>query len=69
LLDSRLLRGLRGWRDRRLRSGDLRRNDYDTQIGCLDPPILLGEAESREPESLAAEGQAQQQSMDKQREQ
>jgi hypothetical protein len=63
------LQRLRNRRDRRCRSFDLRRNDYDAQIGYLDPSILPGEAEARKPESLATEGQAQQPRVDQQREQ
>ena len=44
-----LLQRLRDRRDRRLRGCDLRRNDYDAQIGRLDPSILPGEAEARKP--------------------
>ena len=69
LLDLCLLQRLRDRRDRRLRGCDLRRNDYDAQIGCLDPSILPREAEARKPTSLATEGQAQQQRVDQQREQ
>ena len=68
-LDPCLLQRLRDRRDRRLRGCDLRRNDYDAQIGYLDPSILPGEAEARKPKSLATEGQAQQQRVDQQREQ
>ena len=69
MLDPCLLQRLRDRRDRRLRGCDLRRNDYDAQIGCLDPSILPGEAEARKPKSLATEGQAQQQRVNQQREQ
>ena len=59
-----------GRRGRRLRARVLRRNDYNkVQIGFLDPSLLPGEAEARQPKSLAAEGQAQQPRMEQQRKQ
>ena len=80
LLGQCLLQRLRDRRDRRLRGGDLRRNDYDAQIGYLDPSVLPGEGEARkpnlprvagarEPKSLATKGQAQQHRVDQQRKQ
>jgi hypothetical protein len=60
---------LRDPRDRLLHGSDLRRNNDDAQIGCLDPSILPRQVEARKPKSLATEGQAQQQCMDQQREQ
>jgi len=70
--DSRLLDRCR-WRrlcDRCcwLHGCDLRRNDFDVQIGHLDPPFLPGKAQARKP-ALAAEDEAQQQRVNQQREQ
>ncbi len=69
LLDPSLLHRLRDRRDRRPRCCDLRRIQYDAQIGDLDPSILPEEADARKPKSLATEGQPQEQRVDQQREQ
>ena len=68
LLHPCLLQRLRVRQDLRLRGCDLRRNDYDPQIGLVDPSILPWEAEAREPKSLATEDQAQQRHVGQQRE-
>ena len=68
-LDRCLLRWPRDRLDRGLRGCDGCRNEHDAQLRHLDASFLPGEAQARKPKSLASEGQAQQQSVNQQREQ
>ena len=47
----------------------MRRNEHDAQLGHLDASFLPGEAQTWKPKFLSTEGQAQQQSVNQQREQ
>lgn len=55
--------------DRGHRRCDTRRNEHQAQLGYLNTSFLPGEAQARKPNSLATEGQAQQQAVKQQREQ
>ena len=55
--------------DRGHRWCDTRRNEHQAQLGHLNTSFLPGEAQARKSNSLAAERQAQQQSVNQQREQ
>ena len=68
-LDRCLLQRLRDRGDRRLRGCDMRWNEHNAQLGHLDASFLPGEAQTRKPKSLPTEGQAQQRSVNQQREQ
>ena len=68
-LDRCLLRWPRDRLDRGLRGCDGCRNEHDAQLRHLDASLLPGEAQARKPKSLASEGQAQQPSVNQQREQ
>jgi hypothetical protein len=49
-----------------MRSRGLRRHQHDAQFRHLDPSFTPGQADARKPESLASEGQAQEQSVNQQ---
>lgn len=63
----------RGWRHhrraRRSGCGDWLGHEPDVQVGCFDPPLTPEGTEAGQPQFLLAEGQAQQQQVERQGEQ